>query len=190
MPVGSAQATASGTPESAPVQYPRPWLVILTVNFGSIAALAASTGLINMIMPRMMGELGADVRSLQWVQTSLLLTQAVLMPAVGWAGSAIGQKRLYVASLSLFAVGAGGPIAPRPGCGSTPRPRRPRSRAAGVQHHNRAALCRGLGRLLQRLLPVHGRLLPRCPGAHPLPAARPTRSTLTIPGPSSIFLPK
>ena len=97
--------SSSSVPLPAPVFYPRPWLVVLTVNFGTIAALASSIGLINLIMPRMMAELGADIRSIQWVQTSFLMTQAVLMPAVGWAGTALGQKRLYVGSLSLFAAG-------------------------------------------------------------------------------------
>jgi DHA2 family multidrug resistance protein len=89
----------------APVFYPRPWLVVIAVNFGSIAALASSIGLINLLMPRMMAELAADVQSIQWVQTSFLLTMVVLMPAVGWVGAAVGPKRLYLSSMALFSVG-------------------------------------------------------------------------------------
>jgi EmrB/QacA subfamily drug resistance transporter len=89
----------------APVFYPHPWLVVIAVNFGSIAALASSIGLINLLMPRMMAELAADVQSIQWVQTSFLMTMVVLMPAVGWMGAAVGPKRLYLSSMALFAAG-------------------------------------------------------------------------------------
>ena len=95
----------SASSQDAPVFYPRPWLVVIAVNFGSIAALASSIGLINLLMPRMMAELAADVQSIQWVQTSFLLTMVVLMPAVGWVGAAVGPKRLYLSSMALFTFG-------------------------------------------------------------------------------------
>ncbi|MDA0747970.1 MAG: DHA2 family efflux MFS transporter permease subunit, partial [bacterium] len=91
--------------QGAPVSYPHPWLVVISVAFGSTAALASSIGLINFLMPRMMAELGADIQSIQWVQTSFLMTMVVLMPAVGWMGAAIGPKRLYLVSMALFSAG-------------------------------------------------------------------------------------
>ena len=94
-------------PESARalVSYRSPWLVVVAIALGSIAVLASSMGLINLLMPRMMAELGADVRTIQWVQTAFLLTMVVLMPAVGWMGAAFGQRRLYLGSLVLFTFG-------------------------------------------------------------------------------------
>ncbi|MDP6775829.1 MAG: DHA2 family efflux MFS transporter permease subunit [Candidatus Latescibacteria bacterium] len=96
----------ASTPSSgAMVHYPRPWLAVITVSFGSIAVMAASIGLMNLLLPRMMAELGADIRSIQWVQTAFMLSMLVLMPAVGWLGAAVGQKRLYLASLAIFGGG-------------------------------------------------------------------------------------
>ena len=86
------------------VTYPHPWLLVVTITFGHIVALASSIGLINLLMPRMMAELSADVRSIQWVQTTFLLTMVVLLPGVGWLGATVGQKRLYLSSLGLFSV--------------------------------------------------------------------------------------
>ena len=97
--------SAPSPPARALVSYPHPWLVVITVSFGSIAVIASSIGLINLLLPRMMAELGADIRTIQWVQTAFQLTMVVVMPAVGWMGSAVGQKRLYLASLILFSMG-------------------------------------------------------------------------------------
>ncbi|MDA0710521.1 MAG: MFS transporter [bacterium] len=84
--------------------YANPWLLVIAIDFGHSAALASSIGLVNLLMPQMMPEIGADVRSIQWVQTSFLITMVILLPAVGWLGSAVGQRRLYLTSLAVFAV--------------------------------------------------------------------------------------
>lgn len=84
--------------------YRHPWGLVVAINFGQTAALASSIGLINLLMPRMMTEISADVQSIQWVQTSFLLTMVILLPAVGWLGATIGQRRLYMFSTSLFCV--------------------------------------------------------------------------------------
>ncbi len=89
-----------GRPASAPssgamVHYPRPWLAVVAVSFGSIAVMAASIGLMNLLLPRMMAELGADIRSIQWVQTAFMLSMLVLMPAVGWLGAEFGLWRFF-----------------------------------------------------------------------------------------------
>ena len=98
-----AEPSAEADPSRPFVAYPRPWLVVLTVPMGAIAVLASSIGLINLLLPRMMAELGADIRSIQWVVTAFLLTMVVLMPAVGWLGAAVGQKRLYLIGLAFMA---------------------------------------------------------------------------------------
>ena len=86
------------------ISYPHPWLIVIAVSFGAVAALGSSVGLINLLLPRMMAELGADIQSIQWMQTAFLLTMVVLLPAVGWLGAAVGQKRLYLGSLALFSI--------------------------------------------------------------------------------------
>ena len=89
---------------SAPPLYPNPWRLIVAIDFGQTAALGSSVGLINLLMPRIMTEISADVQSIQWVQTSFLLTMVILLPAVGWLGAAVGQRRLYLFSLGAFCL--------------------------------------------------------------------------------------
>ena len=43
---------------------------------------------------------------MQWVQTSSMIMQAVMMPSVGWLGSRLGNRRLYLLSLGTFVGGS------------------------------------------------------------------------------------
>ena len=56
--------------------------------------VALSHGVLNVAIPSMMSSLGTDLDRIQWVQTAYAITQAVLMPAVGWLGARLGTKRL------------------------------------------------------------------------------------------------
>ncbi|MBT3606103.1 MAG: DHA2 family efflux MFS transporter permease subunit [Candidatus Latescibacteria bacterium] len=92
------------SPEVPQVHYKNPWFLVIAIDFGHSAALASSIGLVNLLLPQIMPEIGADVRSIQWVQTSFLITMVILLPAVGWLSSAVGQRRLYLIGLGLFGV--------------------------------------------------------------------------------------
>ncbi|MFT5366414.1 MAG: DHA2 family multidrug resistance protein [Candidatus Latescibacterota bacterium] len=92
------------SPETPQLHYNNPWLLVIAIDFGHSAALASSIGLVNLLLPQIMPEIGADVRSIQWVQTSFLITMVILLPAVGWLGSAVGQRRLYLTSLGIFGI--------------------------------------------------------------------------------------
>lgn len=95
---------AQSTQDRPQVQYKNPWLLVFSIDFGHSAALASSIGLVNLLMPQMMPEIGADVRSIQWVQTSFLITMVILLPTVGWLGAMVGQRRLYLSSLAVFTL--------------------------------------------------------------------------------------
>lgn len=81
-----------------------PWLVLLTVSLSAMSVLGNSIGMVSLLLPRMMAEYGVDVPSIQWVLTAFMLTMVVIMPAVGWLGSAFGQRRLYLVSVTLFTI--------------------------------------------------------------------------------------
>jgi MFS family permease len=53
----------------------------------------------------MMSSLGTDLDRIQWVQMAYQITQAVVMPAVGWLGARLGTKRLFLLSTLLFILG-------------------------------------------------------------------------------------
>jgi EmrB/QacA subfamily drug resistance transporter len=59
-------------------------------------------------LPAIARDLGATGRGIDvdWVITSFLLGVVLVQPATGWLADTFGRKRVYVASLVLFAVGA------------------------------------------------------------------------------------
>ncbi len=81
-----------------------PWLVLITVSLSAMSVLGNSIGMVSLLLPQMMAEYAVDVPSIQWVLTAFMLTMVVVMPAVGWLGSAVGQRRLYLVSVSLFTI--------------------------------------------------------------------------------------
>src|SRR5687768_10607229 len=50
----------------------------------------------------MMSSLGSDLARIQWVQTGYQIAQVVMIPAVGWLGSQLGTKRLYLLGMLTF----------------------------------------------------------------------------------------
>ena len=72
-------------------------LGVLTVGF--------NIGVLNIAIPSLMSSLGSDLARIQWVQTGYQIAQVVMIPAVGWLGSQLGTKRLYLIGMLLF-IGA------------------------------------------------------------------------------------
>jgi EmrB/QacA subfamily drug resistance transporter len=61
-------------------------------------------GSVNIAVPAMMTYLRADVTQIQWVLSSYLIARTVVMPTLGWLGGRLGNRRLYLGSLSLYVV--------------------------------------------------------------------------------------
>ncbi len=81
------------------------WWPTCGVLLGALT-VALNIGVLNVAIPSMMSSLGTDLERIQWVQTSYQITQAVMMPAVGWLGSRLGTKRLFLLSTLTFLVGS------------------------------------------------------------------------------------
>lgn len=81
------------------------WGISLAVILGSLTT-SIMGGTINVALPTMMTSLRAEVDQIQWVLTAFMITRTVMMPTLGWAGSLLGNRRLYLGSLSLFLVGS------------------------------------------------------------------------------------
>jgi DHA2 family multidrug resistance protein len=62
-------------------------------------------GTVNVALPTMMTTLRAEVDQIQWVLTAFMITRTVMMPTLGWAGGLVGDRRLYLGSLSVFLAG-------------------------------------------------------------------------------------
>jgi EmrB/QacA subfamily drug resistance transporter len=65
-----------------------------------------SVTVVSLAFPVIMTSLRADLDLMQWVQTGPMIMQAVMMPSVGWLGSRLGNRKLYLLSLSVFVSGS------------------------------------------------------------------------------------
>jgi EmrB/QacA subfamily drug resistance transporter len=81
------------------------WWPTCGVMLGALT-VALNIGVLNVAIPSMMSSLSTDLDRIQWVQTAYQITQAVLMPAVGWLGARLGTKRLFILSTLIFIMGS------------------------------------------------------------------------------------
>ncbi|MBI3328295.1 MAG: DHA2 family efflux MFS transporter permease subunit [Nitrospinae bacterium] len=81
------------------------WWPTFGVMLGGLT-VALSNGVLNVAIPSMMSSLSTDLERIQWVQTAYAIIQAVLIPAVGWLGSRLGTKQLFLVSTLVFITGS------------------------------------------------------------------------------------
>ena len=79
--------------------------IALTVIVGALAVVFDTT-IISVAIDNLGHSLHAPLSTIQWVTTGYLLALAITMPIAGWAQSALGGKRLWIASLCTFLVGS------------------------------------------------------------------------------------
>ena len=91
-----------GSPASMTPDHPRYkwWMVLTVVPAGLISAIDGTS--VGIAIPSMMTSLRVDLDQIQWVVTTYLLMQTLLMPMTGWLTALLGRRRLFVLSLLLF----------------------------------------------------------------------------------------
>jgi len=52
--------------------------------------------IMNMVLPKMMSDLGTDVITIRWVVTSYMIANAVVMPLSAWLARTLGARDLYI----------------------------------------------------------------------------------------------
>ncbi len=82
---------------------PRAVLAVLIV--GTVMAPLDSS-IVNIALPAIAAQFGERLTSVGWVTTAYLLTIASLLLSMGRLGDVWGLRRLYVAGLSVFALGS------------------------------------------------------------------------------------
>lgn len=98
-------ASAAGPGPEVPLATARGRWILLTTVLGSSMALLDST-VVNVALPRIGLDLGADLAVLQWTVNAYLLTLAGLILVGGALGDRFGRRRIFVLGVVWFAVGS------------------------------------------------------------------------------------
>src|SRR5512134_1482875 len=106
----AAQRTHPQTLLSLNTQTPRyKWLVAGIVLLACATQIFSGTSL-NIAIPRLMVTFGTDLATTQWVATGFLVTRTLVIPLLGWLGSMLGNRNLFViimVGFLLTSVGCG-----------------------------------------------------------------------------------
>jgi EmrB/QacA subfamily drug resistance transporter len=100
---GVSQPASSGPvqPRRLPLASPGArWLIAAAVLGSGIALLDGTV--VNVALPTIGRELGADLAGQQWILDGYLLTQSALLLSGGAAGDRYGHRRVFVAGLVVF----------------------------------------------------------------------------------------
>ena len=81
------------------------WIVASVVILGVFMSILDQT-IVNIALPTLETDFGADVHSVQWVLTAYILTQGVATPATAFFADRFGIKRFYIISLAAFTAGS------------------------------------------------------------------------------------
>ena len=81
----------------------RKWLTLGSVAVGLFMIMLDNT-VVNVALPSIQRELGADLSELEWIVTSYALTFAALMLIGGKLADAYGRRRIFVVGIVVFTV--------------------------------------------------------------------------------------
>lgn len=94
--------TSHPSPANASLSSSQPgssrWWLAVTILLGQVT-LAFSMFAVVVALPKIMSAMSADVTSIHWVMTGFQIARTVPMPALGWLGSLMGNRTLYLAGL-------------------------------------------------------------------------------------------
>ena len=81
----------------------RKWLTLAAVSFGLFMIMLDNT-VVNVALPSIQRELGADLSELEWIVTGYALTFASLMLVGGKVADAYGRRRIFVFGIVVFTI--------------------------------------------------------------------------------------
>src|SRR5258708_24906423 len=99
-PAGSSAAPEDGR---APVN---PWLIAAAVILPTFMEVLDTT-IVSVSLPNIAGSLSASTSEVTWVQTSYLISNAIVLPASAWFSSFFGRKRFFLACVAIFTLASG-----------------------------------------------------------------------------------
>jgi EmrB/QacA subfamily drug resistance transporter len=81
----------------------RRWLTLAAVSFGLFMIMLDNT-VVNVALPAIQEDLGADLSELEWVVAGYALTFAALMLIGGKVADAFGRRRIFVIGIAVFTL--------------------------------------------------------------------------------------
>ena len=87
---------------------PKPASVLKKIYPLSIVTIVAALGtsLINVVLPEIATQFGADMSTAQWATLSFLLASTVLIVPAGWLGDSLGRARVLQIAIVVFLTGS------------------------------------------------------------------------------------
>src|SRR5712672_2188638 len=77
------------------------YLIAAAVVLAALMQVIDSS-IVNVALPDMMGNLGANLDEIAWVSTGYILASVIVIPLTGFLGDLLGRKRYFVGSILLF----------------------------------------------------------------------------------------
>ncbi|RDW17351.1 MFS transporter [Oceanobacillus arenosus] len=81
-----------------------PYLILAVLMIGAFITFLNSTFL-NVALPSIMAELGVDTATVQWLSTSYMLINGILIPTTAFLIQKYSVRRLFLVAMSLFTLG-------------------------------------------------------------------------------------
>jgi DHA2 family multidrug resistance protein len=98
-----AQDAAARGPEHARRGAEHRYLIAFAVVLAAMMQVIDSS-IVNVALPDMMGNLGANLDEIAWVSTGYILASVIVIPLTGWLGSIFGRTRYFVGSIVVFTL--------------------------------------------------------------------------------------
>src|ERR1700761_1888017 len=80
-----------------------PWIVGITVTLATFMELL-DTAIANVSLPHIAGGLAVSYDEANWVLTSYLVANAVVLPLSAWLSRILGRKRYYMICVGCFTL--------------------------------------------------------------------------------------
>ncbi|HXJ74165.1 MAG TPA: MFS transporter, partial [Candidatus Dormibacteraeota bacterium] len=78
-----------------------PWLIAAAVILPTFMEVLDTT-IVSVSLPNIAGSLSASTSEATWVQTSYLISNAIVLPASAWFSSFLGRKRFFLTCVAIF----------------------------------------------------------------------------------------
>src|SRR5471032_1523326 len=101
--MSTAAATIAAPPAVAPRRTINPWIVAFAVVIPTFMEVLDTT-IANVALRYIAGGLGAAQVDSEWVITSYLAANAIILPISGWLSARLGRRNYFLLSILVFTI--------------------------------------------------------------------------------------